>query len=113
MITNIVSNSRYLFVTNLQSNWSPQAYTKSSSDLVVGDIRFSSGNLEYWNGSCWTILNQTATIYVNPDTEALLEWVKEKRDEELRERDLLAKSPALRKAKENYDIIKALIEDGE
>jgi hypothetical protein len=89
MIKNLLSSGKYISVlgggaTNYINN-----YTGAQG---VGNIRFNTVNqtMEVYDGNNWIQLYMgNATVGLNAEAEALLDWAKKKRDEEI-EIDLLA-----------------------
>ena len=51
------------------------------------------------------------TLSLSPRVESVIIWAEQKMEEEQRERELCRKYPALQQAKENYDLIKTMVEN--
>ena len=84
-----------------------------SADLgraVVGDVRAVNGQLQVHNGSTFVPIH--ANAWIDDDKlNTMLNWVMKKMDQELEEEQLAKQFPAFAKAKENYEIVKALVKD--
>ena len=79
-----------------------------------GFVRNNNGSFEYYNANnnFWKPMHgDNLYISLDPDIVAITEWAKEKMAEEARIKELAEKYPALKKAKENYDVVKALVEN--
>jgi hypothetical protein len=64
--------------------------TPNANNPIQGMIRINNSELEVFNGTSWQILNTSyATVSLDPDAQAILEWARKKRDEEI-EIDLLS-----------------------
>jgi hypothetical protein len=77
---------------------------------IVGEVRAINGQLQVYNGSHFIPIHTSAFV----DTIELgtvVEWAKQKMEQELRETALAERFPAFARAKENYDIIKRLVEN--
>ena len=108
MINNIYSNGRYIQV----HSGSASTYTNSyAGALGVGNLRFSITNqcIEVYDGTTWIRLNMPdAHIGLNSEAESLLDWAKQKRDDEQLMQTLMAKHPGLKEAYERLEIMKVL-----
>lgn len=111
MIKDISSTGKYMNVvggpaTNYVNNY--------SGAQGVGNLRFNTTNqnMEVYDGSMWTNLNMGhATVGLNWEAEELLDWARQKRQEELEYKQLAKTHPAvqialdnLKKAKEQLDV---------
>lgn len=78
----------------------------SGNSLGVGNVRWNtiSQNLEVFDGTSWARLNTAvATIGLNPEAESLLDWAKQKRDEELAWKKLAESNQAVKIALDNLE----------
>lgn len=115
MITDIKSTSPNIWVT--QSNYSPYLnehnnYNNNSS--FHGAVRYKGNRFEIYdaNANNWLPhIGNEVTISVDPNLSVVLDWAREKMVKEAKEEELLKKHPALQKAKENYDLIRILVEN--
>ena len=109
-MNNIGSISRHLIVeTDLPS----QPFV-DNCDSFGGLLRWNSllNQQEVYDGSEWVpFIHETTTISLNYETESLLEWAREKRDEEQKLSKMMEQYPALKKAKENFDVMLNLDQD--
>jgi len=71
--------------------------TPSVNNPMQGMVRVNNSELEVFNGMSWQILNTSyATVSLDPDAQTVIEWARQKRDEE-RERERLAETnPAIK-----------------
>jgi hypothetical protein len=87
-------------------------YTSNGSErAVVGEVRAINGQLQVYNGSMFVPIHTTAWVD-NIELGTVVEWAKQKMEQELREQALAEKYPAFAKAKENYEMIKMLVQNG-
>jgi hypothetical protein len=78
---------------------------------ILGEVRAINGQLQVYNGSQFIPIHTSAFV----DTIELgtvVEWAKQKMEQELREQALAEQYPAFAKAKENYEMIKMLVQNG-
>lgn len=110
MIKNITSSSRYVQVTGGGSN----TYVNSYSGLQgVGNMRFNTTNqsMEVFDGNNWiTLAIDYASVGLNGDAESLLDWARQKRDEEWQWKALAEKNKAVKIALDNLDEAKRQLE---
>ena len=87
-------------------------HTSNDSDrAVIGEVRAIGGQLQVYNGSYFIPIHTTAWVD-NIELGTVIEWAKQKMEQELREQVLTERFPAFAKAKENYEMIKALVQNG-
>lgn len=77
---------------------------------IEGEVRAINGKLNVYNGSMWKEIRTTAFVD-DFDLKTVVEWAKQKMEQELREQQLADQFPAFARAKENYEIIKQLVEN--
>jgi len=77
---------------------------------VEGEVRAINGQLKVFNGSMWEQVHNDAWVD-SIDLGTVVEWAKQKMEQELREQALAEQFPAFAKAKENYELIKRLVEN--
>jgi hypothetical protein len=108
MIKDIMQAGRYMQVTG----GSASTYVNGYSGLQgVGNMRYntSNQNMEVFDGSTWVTLNMGyASVGLTGEAEVLLDWAKQKRDEEFKLKSLMEKHPGLKEAYERLEIMKAL-----
>ena len=77
---------------------------------VEGEVRAINGQLKVFNGGMWEQVHTTAFVD-NIELGTVVEWAKQKMAQELREQALAEQFPAFARAKENYDMIRMLVEN--
>ncbi len=96
MIGSITSSGRYVTVSG---GYPVNTYVNTSMpNLGVGNIRYNTSIncMEVCTGSGWTQLTpSSATVNLTPDAEQLLDWARNKRDQELARADLAKTNPAV------------------
>lgn len=108
MIGSIYSLGRYI---QTSSNGGSNYVNNYSGSQGVGNIRYntSSQKMEVYDGNNWQSLNMgTASIGLTSEAELLLDWAREKRNEEYKLKELMEKHPGLKEAYERLEIMKAL-----
>jgi hypothetical protein len=88
------------------------AYTSTPSTAIPGSVYYDSGAscLKRFDGVSWQpIIGLSYTADLDPETQSLLEWAREKREAEQRLIQLCSEHPGLREAKERFDIMLALV----
>ena len=117
MIKNIHARGRYMQIMG----GSASTYVNANPGAQgVGNLRFNTSNqqMEVYDGSSWQELNMPhATVGLSDEAESLLDWARQKRDEELRIKSLAVKHPAVAdalaavaKAEEQVRIVAALVD---
>ena len=107
MITIVHSNCRYVFVSQ-NPQTAPYINVGNSASDSAGTLRWNPNThgLDINDGFGWTSLDTNHTnIGLSAEAVELLDWVRQKRDEEEKIQALAEKYPALKKAKDNYDMI--------
>jgi len=73
-------------------------YVNNAGYMGVGQLQYNTATqrLEVYNGTSWQMLN-LGTYYVglNPDAEAILDWAREKMQEEQEARAMAEQYPAV------------------
>lgn len=105
MKTIISTDSKYLNVSN-----SPSPLYVDITRPSAGLVRISGVNMEVFDGIQWVVVSPDfCHISLHPDAENLLDWVKQKKQEELLEDELRNKYPSLKQAHENYKMIRDIV----
>lgn len=108
MIKTISAHGRYI-----QINGGNNVYPYISPGAAnAGQLRFNTvnSNLEVWDGVVWKeISNNYTSIGLTGEAEALLDWAREKRAEDLKFKQLMETHPAVKDLKEKLDIVVALV----
>ena len=108
MIKHIHPRGRYMMVIGGSSGTYVNAYSGSQG---VGNLRFNTSNqqMEVYDGNMWIIMNTPdATIGLNDEAESLLDWARERRNEEMAFKERMKTHPGLQEAYERLEIMKAL-----
>ncbi len=108
MIKTIQNVGRYVQVTGGGSSTYINAYAGLQG---VGNMRYNTTNqcIEVFDGSSWITINMDyASIGLTGEAESLLDWAREKRNEELLLKSRMEKHPGLQEAYERLEIMKAL-----
>jgi hypothetical protein len=88
MIKGIAPMGKYTVVS--AGNTSVPYVNPNINNPIQGMIRISGTDMQVFDGTTWMTMNTSyASVGLSPDAEALLDWAKKKRDEEI-EIDLLA-----------------------
>jgi L-cysteine desulfidase len=116
MIKNIAGGGKYLTV----SGGSGSTYVNNFSGAQgVGNMRYntSSQNIEIYDGNNWIPMQSGyTTVTMTPEAESLLDWAKQKRNEEFESEALAKSNPTIadllaqkNKIDEQINIVKTLI----
>ena len=69
-----------------------------------------TNNLEVYDGVTWQVFQTTyATVGLSYEAESLLNWARDKRNEELEFKALIEKHPGVKDLKEKLDIMVTLV----
>jgi hypothetical protein len=77
---------------------------------TIGEVRAINGQLQVYNGSQFIPIHTTGWVD-SIDLGTVVEWCKQKMEQELREQALAEQFPAFARAKKNYDMIRSLVEN--
>ena len=108
MIKTIAQRGRYVTVSGGTSSTYVNGYAGQQG---VGNLRYntSNQNLEVYDGSTWITMNMGyVDIGLTQEAESLLDWAKQKRNEELDLETRMERHPGLKEAYERLEIMKAL-----
>lgn len=109
MIKNIKAGSPYINVNSFIPHLT--AYNTSSGACNQVKYDFGLQALQVYDGFEWQTLSQEATISLDPTLLRVVGWAQVKMHEEQQLAEKMKKFPALAKAHENYEIIKALVDN--
>lgn len=103
---NVMSNSPYLRVMGGTNPW------VNMDRPSAGMVRWngSSSQIEVYDGSSWLTLQQNWTIETAEELNTVIGWAKEKMQEESKLKQLCQQFPALQKAYDNLEVIKAMVQ---
>ena len=86
-------------------------YTNNGTERgIEGEVRAINGQLQVYNGAMFETIHTTAWVD-DIELKTVVEWCKQKMEQELREQALAEQFPAFAKAKENYETIRMLVEN--
>ena len=85
---------------------------------MQGMMRINGSDIQVFDGNNWMNLQSSyATVELNGDTQAILQWAREERDKQFKRQQLIKDNPALGKAYEaiqraeaNFDILSKFVE---
>lgn len=103
MISNIFPTGKYMQVSGGTASTYINNYSGSQG---VGNMRYNTGNqrMEVFDGNNWTQLNMaTSSVGLSSEAEALLDWARNKRDEESYWESLAKDNEAVKIALENLE----------
>jgi hypothetical protein len=103
MIKNITASGRYVQVTGGNAS----TYINGNHGAQgVGNMRYNTSNqcMEVYDGNTWIMINlDHASVGLNVEAEALLDWARKKRDEELAWESLAKDNQAVNIALNNLE----------
>jgi hypothetical protein len=115
MIKNITGGGKYLTVTGGSGSTYVNNYSGSQG---VGNMRFntSTQNIEIYDGANWIqMASGYSTVSMTPEAESLLDWARQKRQEEMELNELAKTNPTIadlqkqiKEKKEQIDIVRKL-----
>ena len=90
----------------------------NSGNPMQGMMRINGTDIQVFDGSSWMNLAASyATVELNGETQAILQWAREQRDKQYKRQELIKKNPALQKALEaieraeaNFDLLEKFVE---
>lgn len=81
------------------------------ADGITGNLRLNNGTIEVFCISNWIPISGEYNIQLDARTQGILMWAEDKMREERNLEELCKKYPALEKAKQNFDLIKAMVNE--
>ncbi len=103
MISNVFPTGRYVQVSGGTASTYVNGYSGAQG---IGNMRYntSSQRMEVFDGSGWVQLNMgSVSVGLNGEAESLLDWARERRNQELEWQNLAASSEAVKIALENLE----------
>ena len=103
MIKGLTQSGRYITVTNGNASTYVNGFSGAQG---VGNMRYNTSNqqMEVFDGSSWVMLNMDyASVGLNGEAESLLDWAREKRNEELMWKSLANDNKAVKIALDNLE----------
>ena len=107
MIGSVFPTGRYVQVSGGSSSTYVNGYGGAQG---VGNMRYNTSNqrMEVFDGTNWQQLNLgSASVGLNGEAESLLDWAREKRNEELMWKSLASENEAVKIALENLEKAKS------
>ena len=95
------------------SDYTPH-YNANDNLPMDGVVRTNHGGLEYYDASihAWfPYPGSEVNLEISPYYQDVLNWAMDKMFKEKQELELMEKYPALKTAKQNYETVKALVEN--
>jgi hypothetical protein len=104
MIKSISQSGRYTTVSggSASTPYFNNSYS-TSANMMIGQIRYNPGthNMEVYDGASWMQIGTSyATVGLTSEAESLLDWAREKRNEESNWKALAEQHPAVADALE-------------
>jgi hypothetical protein len=91
-------------VTVSAGNTSVPYVNQTSSNPMQGMIRVWGTDMQVFDGNNWMNMSTSyATVELNGDTQSLLNWAREKRDEEMMWQSLAKENKAVKIALDNLE----------
>jgi len=87
-------------------------YTPDDYNFQDGVVRTRGGGLEYYDAKLYSWLplpGSEVALELGPMARTVLDWAYAKMEEEQQLEQLVQQYPTLKAAKENYEIVKALV----
>lgn len=79
-----------------------------------GELRMLGNTTYVWNNNCWTVINSNGTtVELTLEVQKVIDWAQRKMRHEQELEELLKKYPALQSAKDQFDMIHALVREHE
>jgi len=95
MIKGIAPMGKYTIVS--AGNTSVPYVNQNINNPVTGMIRVIGNDMQVFDGTTWMTMNTSyASVGLSPEAEALLDWAKKKRDEEIELEALAQTNPTIR-----------------
>ena len=116
MIKGIYPGGKYTQVNNGSPTW-PSIYNTYSTQnnpgaqSFAGEMRYNTatGNLEIFDGSVWQMMgNSVAQVGLSHEAERILDWAKDRMNEDSSLKERLEKYPGLKDAYEKFKILDIL-----
>jgi hypothetical protein len=117
MIKGLAPTGKYTIVS--AGNSSVPYVNQNMTNPMQGMIRVSGSDMQVFDGASWIVMNTSyASIGLSPDAESLLDWARQKRDEEAANLKLAETNPTIKnlldemnKYKDQINMVKILMKD--
>jgi hypothetical protein len=107
MISTVIPSGRYVQVSGGTASTYVNGYPGAQG---VGNMRYNTANqrMEVFDGANWQMLNMSSvSVGLSGEAETLLDWARQKRDEELMWKSLATENEAVKIALENLEKAKS------
>jgi hypothetical protein len=95
MIKGIAPMGKYTVVSG--GNTSVPYVNQNINNPIQGMLRVNGTDMQVFDGNVWTTMNTSyASIGLSPDAEALLDWARKKRSEEMELEALASTNPTIK-----------------
>ena len=95
MIKGLAPTGKYTVVSF--GNTSVPYVNQNMNNPIQGMVRISGSDMQVFEGSSWVVMNTSyASVGLSPDAELLLDWARQKRDEEAANLKLAETNPAIK-----------------
>ena len=117
MIKGVAQSGRYTIVS--AGNTSVPYINQNLNNPMQGIVRINGSDLQAFDGQNWIVMNSSyATVGLTPDAESLIDWARQKRDEEVATLKLAETNPTIKslldemnKYKDQIEMIKILMKE--
>ena len=95
MIKGIAPMGKYTVISG--GNTSVPYVNQNINNPIQGMLRINGTDMQVFDGTTWMTMNTSyASVGLSPDAEALLDWAKKKRSEEIELEALAQTNPTIR-----------------
>jgi hypothetical protein len=110
MIKNLTSyDPNYISVTG---NYASPYISPGSSGAGMMRWNSNTNTIEVNDGAVWReVPSGEGSVMLGPKAKEIFEWAESKMEEERKLEEMMEQFPALRKAKDNFDIVLNLVKD--
>ena len=115
MIKGLTTGGKYTVVS--AASTSVPYINQNTNNPIQGMMRISGSELQVFDGASWIVMNTSyATVGLTGEAESLLDWAKQKRQEEMELEALASTNPTVRdllntikQKQEQIQIVRTLI----
>jgi hypothetical protein len=101
-------------VSVMGGNTSVPYISQDTNNPMQGMIRINGSDMQVWSGNNWMTINSSyATVQLDGETLALLDWARKKKHEEEVLLSLPSDNPAVKIARENVNRAKQTLKEAE
>lgn len=109
LLNTLTTNPEYLTITSSSNAWGGGTY--DNTNVCHGDVRFIDGEFYTFLSGSWTRVESYLGVGLTTKTISILEWAEKKIKDEQELQLLIEKYPALKQAKEKFDLIHVLVKE--